>query len=93
MATELGRDTDRALVSGNPSAVAAAIVRSGQRRRGELIEEPPAPRNETERLAQAIVHAGRLRRNEVQDTSASPPVGSTAWKILEAGRRRRGELP
>jgi hypothetical protein len=48
-------------------SIAAAIIRAGQKRRGELIEyEPQPPRDQYDLAAAAILRAGARRRGEIE---------------------------
>jgi hypothetical protein len=72
------------------AANAQAIVDAGRRRRGELADQSPMPSDE---LAVAIIRAGALRRGELtEDRKPETEAEITASKIIEAGRRRRGEI-
>jgi hypothetical protein len=68
---------------------ADAILKAAAKRRGELADEP-LPIDE--RTA-AIIRAGALRRGELTDDhEPSTQAERTAALIIEAGRRRRGEI-
>jgi hypothetical protein len=60
LAGDLGRATDRAIATGNPSEVARAIIRAGAKRRGE-IDDTPEPSG----IAGEIVKAAKRRRGEL----------------------------
>jgi hypothetical protein len=86
-APSLLRATDRPPV-GNLS-LADQIIRAGQIRRGEITKQSSLP----EGLAGDILRAGMKARGElIEDHEPSTLAERTAALIIEAGRRRRGEI-
>jgi hypothetical protein len=87
IAADLGRDADRAMLSKNPAAVAQAIANAAAKATAGAnnVPLPADPR------ARAIVLAYQKALGLIDDERDMPPVGSVAWKILQAGRRARGE--
>ena len=86
-ATEGSTLTDR-----EQDAMAAAILRAGAIRRGELRDDPPLP---DDPVARAIVLAGMKRRGELVEDEpqlARDQYDLAAAAILRAGARRRGEI-
>jgi hypothetical protein len=74
---------------GATATLAQQIIAAGQKRRGELIDEEPEPKG----LAGDILRAGMLRRGElVEDHKPRTEAEVVAAQIIEAGRRRRGEI-
>jgi hypothetical protein len=71
-------------------ALAKAVIRAGQLRRGEIAPElPPA-----DSTAAKILRQGRLRRGEEtaeDQAERTKNLSPTALGILNAGRRRRNE--
>jgi hypothetical protein len=78
------------LTDDGPSAMAAAIIRAGQVRRGEISNVPPLPKG----IAGQIVLAGMKRRGEIfEQQKPRTEHERVAAMIIQAGRRRRGEIP
>lgn len=86
-------ESNTAILKPLPSAVAAAIVRAGERRRGEVPPAGPNLATPAGRMAAAILRAGEKRRGEAPPAGPdlSTPAGRVAAAILRAGRARRGE--
>jgi hypothetical protein len=72
------------------AALAAEIIRCGEVRRGERADDTPPPTG----LAAQILRAGALARGEVVEEDHAPRTQAeiTAAAIIEAGRKRRGEV-
>jgi hypothetical protein len=72
------------------SALAAEIIRCGEVRRGERADKTPPPTG----LAAQILRAGALARGEIVEEDHAPRTEAeiTAAAIIEAGRKRRGEI-
>jgi hypothetical protein len=85
--SNIGRDGEP--VVANPTALAAAIVWAGAKRRGEFAGNPALPGG----LAGEIVKAGMKRRGElVEEGEPKTEAQCVAAMIVEAGKRRRGEI-
>ena len=68
----------------NPAAIAAQIIKAGQKARGEIVDETPRPTGQA-----AAIHAAA-------DTARAggrplPAPSGIAEQIIAAGRKRRGE--
>jgi hypothetical protein len=80
---------DNEAVVANPKALAAAIIRAGAKRRGE-ITDVPLP---TDPTARAIVLAGMRRRGELHEVPQPQTQHErVAALIIAAGKKRRGEI-
>lgn len=85
MARDLHTDVvDRAFDTGNSAAIAAAIIRAGDRARSGV--PPPEPTNPTAR-AMIAAHKKALGLTDVEHDK--PPPGSMAAKILVAAAKAR----
>lgn len=75
--------------AGDAATLAAQIIAAGCKRRGETADQPSLP----EGLAGDIIRAGMKARGEVADDhEPSTEAERTAALIIDAGRRRRGEI-
>jgi hypothetical protein len=85
------RETIERAIAPDARTVAAAIVRAGRLRRGELVEAP-LDLQELSPKARAILNAAARARSDGSNERSEPWPDSLAGKILAAGRKRRGEI-
>jgi hypothetical protein len=85
------RDTIERAIAPDARTLAAAVIRAGKLRRGELVEAPP-DLQELSPTAQAILNAAARARSDGSNEVPPPPPDSFAAKVILAGKKRRGEI-
>jgi hypothetical protein len=84
------REAIERAIAPDARTLAAAVIRAGKLRRGELVEAPP-DLQELSPTARAILNAAARARSDGSNEVPEPSPDSLAGKILAAGRKRRGE--